>query len=75
MIIGLLSCFFYRTTVLFSIIIMLPMILDGTVQMFTRYESNNVKRLITGILFGYGLAMLFVISNIAAFQFGKSIVS
>ena len=74
MIVGLLCCIFFRTTIKFSVIIMLPMILDGTVQMFTKYESNNFKRVITGMLFGYGAVMLFIISNIAAVQFGMSLV-
>lgn len=52
--------------------IMLPLIVDGTVQYRTNYISNNIKRLITGLLFGFGFmqilcilitnAILFVIS-------------
>lgn len=29
-------------------ILMIPLIIDGTTQYFTRYESNNVKRVLTG---------------------------
>lgn len=44
---------------------MIPLIVDGTIQMFTKYESNNLRRFVTGFLFGYGLSMLFVLSMIA----------
>ena len=47
-----------------------PMILDGFIQLLTPYQSTNMRRLVTGILFGYALCSLFVISSIAAFQFG-----
>ncbi|MBR6959542.1 MAG: DUF2085 domain-containing protein, partial [Clostridiales bacterium] len=37
-----------------------PMALDGTVQRFTDYESNNRRRLITGLLWGFAsVAMTF----------------
>lgn len=32
---------------------MLPMAFDGTVQYFTAYRSNNLKRVITGFLYGF----------------------
>jgi len=34
---------------------MVPMLADGFTQLFTSYESNNWKRLITGLFFGYGV--------------------
>lgn len=49
---------------------MLPMIADGLVQQFTAYESNNVKRVITGVLFGYALVTFVVTTLIATFQLG-----
>lgn len=39
---------------------MVPLILDGTIQKLTSYESGNIRRLITGILFGMALICLFV---------------
>jgi uncharacterized membrane protein len=36
------------------ILMMLPMALDGTTQMFGLRESNDVLRVITGTLFGFG---------------------
>lgn len=38
--------------------LLLPLILDGFVQRLTSYESNNIRRLWTGILFGIGFYML-----------------
>lgn len=29
-----------------------PLIIDGTLQQYTKYESNNFKRFVTGIMFG-----------------------
>ena len=34
---------------------MVPLIIDGSVQWIFEYESTNIRRLITGILFGVGL--------------------
>ena len=53
---------------------MLPLILDGSVQLLTRYESTNSRRAFTGLLFGYGLCVLFVLLNISGFRFGRSLV-
>ena len=34
--------------------LVLLMVADGVIQMFTKYESNNIIRVITGLGFGYG---------------------
>ena len=39
---------------------MLPLIIDGFVQLLTKYESTNIRRLITGIIFGIGLSAFIV---------------
>lgn len=39
----------------YSLILLIPLILDGTIQLKTRYESNNFKRFLTGFLYGFGL--------------------
>lgn len=39
-------------------ILMIPLIIDGTTQYFTRYESNNVKRVLTGFLYGVSFTTL-----------------
>lgn len=40
------------------ILCMIPMIIDGGLQVFFAIESTNIKRVITGALFGYGIGML-----------------
>lgn len=35
-----------------TLLMTIPIIIDGFLQLKTKYESNNIKRLITGILFG-----------------------
>lgn len=67
---GMVCCFFFRPSVWICVILMLPMILDGLVQQLTSYESTNVKRLLTGTLFGFGSWMIFVISVSAVFWLG-----
>ena len=54
-----------RFQVLLGFIFIVPLILDGTIQYFTKYLSNNCKRLITGLLFGFGFFNL--IFNLISF--------
>ena len=42
-----------QTALLVLPILMLPLPIDGLTQRFTKYESNNLKRVITGILWGF----------------------
>lgn len=60
-----------------ALLLMLPLIIDGFTQSLTSYESNNGKRLLTGILFGYALAVLFLMSTVwtamQGFSYGKSL--
>lgn len=37
------------------ILMIIPLIVDGVVQLFTNYNSNNRRRFITGVIFGLGL--------------------
>lgn len=46
--------------VLIGAMLMTPMTLDGLAQLITGYESTNVKRIITGFLFGIGEGGLIV---------------
>lgn len=46
------------------------MIVDGFWQALSTYESTNVKRLITGSLFGYALINLLFASFVTTFHFG-----
>jgi len=44
----------------YTILLAIPLILDGTIQKLTNYKSNNIKRLITGLLGGYGIAVTII---------------
>lgn len=54
-------------------LMLVPLIADGLIQLLTAYESTNIRRLVTGILFGYGLFSLFLISYIATVRFGYNL--
>lgn len=69
-IVAVISGFFFRLPLLLSLVILIPMLIDGLIQLLTSYESNNIKRFITGFLFGYGLGMLFVLVTAEAFKYG-----
>jgi len=73
MLFALFPSFFYRPPAPVCVLLMLPMIIDGLVQRLTSYESNNIKRVITGFLFGYGLVVLFVLSAISTMQLGMRV--
>jgi uncharacterized membrane protein len=45
----------YQIEFFWSILLLLPLSIDGLLQALTQHESNNVLRLITGCLFGIGL--------------------
>ena len=79
MLIGILvaavCCWFFRPPLWVGLVLLIPMTLDGGIQQATRYESTNVRRLITGILGGYGFAVFEVMLHIAAFLWGYSLTS
>ena len=52
-------------------LLLLPLILDGTIQMFSEYRSTNAKRLITGVLFGYALITIIMISLCKTWDLGQ----
>ncbi|MFR3079716.1 MAG: DUF2085 domain-containing protein [Intestinimonas butyriciproducens] len=56
-------------------LLLVPMLIDGGVQAATRYESTNLRRLVTGVCFGYGIVCLFLLSTGYAFRFGVSLGS
>lgn len=45
---------------LYFLLLLLPMIADGVIQQAFQVESNNIRRLITGILGGIGIIYLFI---------------
>ena len=54
-------------------LLLIPMVLDGGMQQATAYESTNFRRLVTGMLFGYGIFSLFLRSMVWTFRFGFSL--
>lgn len=46
-------------TTILAIILIIPTVVDGTTQYFELRESNNILRLITGLLGGIGLMIIF----------------
>ena len=54
-------------------IMALPMVIDGTLQLKTAYESTNVRRFLTGTSFGYACLRLAIWSYASAFRFGTRI--
>lgn len=47
----------------------IPMIIDGSVQAKTKYESNNKLRFFTGLLFGYAGIQLSLILHLKAINY------
>ena len=45
----------YRIELIWSLLLLLPLVLDGFLQMLRERESTNAVRLVTGFLFGVGL--------------------
>lgn len=70
---ALASIAFVRPPLWVLAVLMVPMVLDGGIQMFTPYESGNLRRLITGMLFGFGLTQLFLCSTAAVFRYGMTL--
>jgi len=50
-------------SIMAAIILMVPLMVDGFTQLFTDYESTNIVRFSTGLLFGAGWASM-VLSSI-----------
>ena len=70
MVCGFLTCWFYRPAVWLAFALLIPMVLDGVIQLKTSYTSTNRRRFLTGILFGYGLVALLFISSLATIRLG-----
>lgn len=49
------------TTLIIGIILLIPCAIDGFTQLFEMRESNNYLRLITGLLGGVGLILVYEI--------------
>ena len=53
--------FQYRIGIVWALILMLPLIIDGCLQALHYRESNNILRLTKGFLFGVGLQFFMAI--------------
>ena len=51
----ILVLFQYQIELIWSVLLLLPLCIDGSLQALQYRESNNIVRLITGFLFGVGL--------------------
>lgn len=54
------AVFVGRIPVFWCIILTIPILIDGIIQLKTKYESNNIKRLITGIMFGVAFVFFLI---------------
>ncbi|MDX1271836.1 DUF2085 domain-containing protein [Bizionia paragorgiae] len=55
---------FLKISLFWTIIMILPTYIDGTLQAFTNYESNNKLRFITGLISGIGTMSLITIIGV-----------
>ncbi|GAB6397203.1 hypothetical protein MOB1_15250 [Faecalimonas mobilis] len=53
-----------------TVLLMMPLLIDGFLQFLTSYESTNSRRFVTGLLFGYAFACLFVKSILFVYHAG-----
>ncbi|MBP3759812.1 MAG: DUF2085 domain-containing protein [Firmicutes bacterium] len=67
---ALIAVWFLRPPYWLMAVMMVPMAADGLIQGFTKYESTNLRRLITGILFGFGITMIVIMFLISVFKMG-----
>lgn len=70
MLLCVLACWCYLPPMWLAAVMALPLVVDGFLQLLTRYESTNFRRAVTGILFGYGFAAMLIGSALAVFRFG-----
>lgn len=61
----------WRPSAGLALILLVPLVVDGLVQLCTAYESRNYRRLWTGVIFGYGLTALFFLSAAWVFHQGR----
>ena len=67
---ALIAVWFLRPPYWLMAVMMVPMAADGLIQGLTEYESTNWRRLITGILFGFGITMIVIMFLISVFKMG-----
>lgn len=73
--IGILYAIFYgKIALYFSIILLIPLIIDGSVQLAGKWKSTNRRRLLTGILAGVGTDFLFYGIIAYGFEHGRQVM-
>ena len=70
MILGAVFCFVWRPPVWLTLVLMVPMVTDGLIQLKTAYESTNPRRFVTGLVFGYALAAFLIVTLGMTYQYG-----
>jgi uncharacterized membrane protein len=55
--------FLFNFDVLWILLLMLPLLIDGVIQRLSNYESKNLIRLFTGMLFAPGFVVLYGLIN------------
>ena len=63
-------CAWYIPNLGLTVLLMIPLLIDGFLQFLTSYESTNSRRFVTGLLFGYACACLFVKSILFVYHAG-----
>lgn len=61
---------FKNLSIVFELLLMVPLLIDGTGQYLGYFESTNIRRLITGVLAGISTICLFRLTVILGFQSG-----
>ena len=70
MVVGAVLCCFWRPAVWMTLAAMVPMVADGLTQLKTSYESVNLRRFVTGLLFGWALMAFLVVTLGMTYQWG-----
>lgn len=60
----------WHPPLLWGLLLLLPAMADGVLQLKTPYESRNRRRLWTGFLGGYGGMLLLIGSGVLMFRLG-----
>ncbi len=61
---------FKEIHIFLELLLMLPLLIDGTLQYFGYFQSTNIRRLLTGILAGISSICLFRLACVLGFQSG-----
>lgn len=64
-----------RIPLWWSIFMVLPTYIDGTIQAYTNYQSNNALRFITGLISGIGTMSLVSITGIVIGNFILTLIN